>query len=729
MGTWQKRARIVLAIFGVAVAVVVYQSIGERRISTAPAAAPRTDPKAQFEVQQGEAQRLRAGERDFSIKFARSLAYDDGSQKMFEVTITVNKPDGRAYVVTAGEATAGKDQRERQLAGHVRLKVSDGFEMTTDRASHNQDDSIVRAPGAIAFSKGHMTGSGGNATYDQTRDILTITEQAKVNMSDDKGQPTTDFNAGTAVLDRQQNTLTLDGQAHVLRNQQVIDADHVLTRLSDDEQIVQYLELRNNARVTGGASIDSMSARDIDMDYSDDGQALERVVLNGGAGVAMKSSSGPGRQIVGESLEVRLAPDGAIVALVGRDKVRLDLPASGDTPAGSISADTLEGTGEAGRGLTATDFRGKVEYREAGKRGAMDRVVRAQSLTAMLVDDAISDATFKERVTFEDQGLSARAAEISYQPKANKITLRGTDAGGPPHVSVDQISIDARMIDVGLEGRQISATEVKTTLAPQKTGQARDSASSGVAIPGLLKQDQIANINANALDYRGQAGQAVYRGGATLWQGSTTIRADTITLDQQKNNLVAAGSAKSTLELDTGLSSGSGNEIRYDDEKRLVTYSGATLPPTTERGAGSAGARSGAPTDSRRAVPVRDAQLSGPQGDLRGERIEIVLAKEGNKVERLEGYTGVTLKLDKRTAVGSRLTYYASEERYVMSATGTTRVKVTDVKTAASGAVTCSETVGRTLTFYKSTDTISVDGNDQNRTETQMTSCAPPSSR
>ena len=634
---------------------------------------PRIDPNSQVEVEQGEAQRLRATVRDFSIKFARSLAYGDGSQKMFEVQITVNKSDGRTYVVTADEAIAGKDQRERQLTGHVVLKVSDGFELTTDRATHNQDDSIVRAPGAVAFSKGHMTGSGGNAIYDQTRDILTIAEQAKINMTDEKGQPTTDFNAGTAVLDRQQNTLTLDGQAHVLRNQQVIDADHVLTRLSDDEQIVQYIELRNNARVTGGTSIDSMSARDIDMDYSDDGTALERVTLNGGAGVAMKGSSGAGRQIVGEALDVRLAPDGAIIALIGRDKVRLDLPASGDTPAGSISADTLEGTGEAGRGLTTTEFRGKVAYREAGKRGAMDRVVRAQSLTAMLADDAISDATFKERVTFEDQGLSARAAEISYQPKQNKIVLRGTDAGGPPHVSVDQISIDARTIDVGLEGRQIMATEVKTTLAPQKNAQARDSSTSGIAIPGLLKQDQAANINANALDYRGQDGQAVYRGGATLWQGSTTIRADTISLDQQKSNLVATGSAKSTLELDTGLSSGSGNEIRYDDQKRLVTYSGAPLPPTTERGTGSAGARSGAPSDARRAVPVRDAQLSGPQGDLRGERIEIALAKEGNKVERLEGYTGVTLKLDKRTAVGSRLTYYASEERYVMSAAGTTR--------------------------------------------------------
>ena len=726
---WQRRTRIGLAIFGAAVATVVYFSIGERRAPTAPVQVPRFDPNSQVEVEQGEAQRLRATVRDFSIKFARSLAYGDGSQKMFEVQITVNKSDGRTYVVTADEAVAGKDQRERQLTGHVVLKVSDGFELTTDRATHNQDDSIVRAPGAVAFSKGHMTGSGGDAIYDQTRDILTIAEQAKINMSDEKGQPTTDFNAGTAVLDRQQNTLTLDGQAHVLRNQQVIDADHVLTRLSDDEQIVQYIELRNNARVTGGTSIDSMSARDIDMDYSDDGRALERVTLNGGAGVAMKGSSGAGRQIVGEALDVRLAADGAIIALIGRDKVRLDLPASGDTPAGSISADTLEGTGEAGRGLTTTDFRGKVEYREAGKRGAMDRIVRAQSLTAMLADDAISDATFKERVTFEDQGLNARAAEISYQPKHNKIVLRGTDAGGPPHVSVDQISIDARTIDVGLEGRQIMATEVKTTLAPQKNAQARDSSTSGIAIPGLLKQDQAANINANALDYRGQDGQAVYRGGATLWQGSTTIRADAISLDQQKSNLVATGSAKSTLELDTGLSSGSGNEIRYDDQKRLVTYSGAPLPPTTERGAGSAGARIGAPSDARRAVPVRDAQLSGPQGDLRGERIEIALAKEGNKVERLEGYTGVTLKLEKRTAVGSRLTYYASEERYVMSAAGTTRVTVTDVQTAPSGAVTCRETVGRTLTFYKSTDTISVDGNDQNRTETQVKACAPPSSR
>jgi LPS export ABC transporter protein LptC len=730
MASWQRRTRIGLAIFGVAVAAVVYLSMGERRSQAPPAPVARQDPKSVAESIGGDLQRLRESEQDFALNFARSLSYEDGSQKMFEVRITVRKSDGRTYVVTADEAVAGKDQRERQLTGHVVLRASDGFELTTDRATHNQDDSVVRAPGAVAFSKGRMTGSGGNATYDQTRDILTITEQAKVNMSDEAGQPTTDFSAGTAVLDRLQNTLTLDGQAHVLRNQQVIDADHVLTRLSDDEQVVQFIELRSNARVTGGTSIDSMSARDIDMDYTDDGQALERVTLNGGAGVAMKGASGPGRQIVGEALDVVMAPDGAIVALIGRDKVRLDLPASGDSPAGSIKADTLDGTGEAGRGLTTIEFRGTVEYREAGKRGEVDRVVRAQSLTAMLADDVISDATFKGRVTFEDQGLSARAAEITYQPTQNRIALSGNDAGGSPHVSVDQISVDARTITVGLQDRQIAAIEVKTTLTPQKSEtKGRDQAASGIAIPGLLKQDQAANINANALDYRGQAGQAVYRGGATMWQGSTTIRGDTISLDQQKGNLVASGSARSTLELDTGLSTGSGSEIRYDDQKRVVTYSGEPVAPTTEKGTGSAGARSGAPGDTRRAVPVRDAQLGGPQGDLRAGRIEIALAKEGNTVERLEGYTGVTLKLDQRTVVGARMTYYASDGRYVMSAAGTTPVTITDPQTAASGAISCRETTGRTLIFYKSTDRIIVDGNDQDRTEMQVRPCAPPSTR
>jgi lipopolysaccharide export system protein LptA len=731
MTSWQKRTRIGLAIFGVAFSAIVYFSIGERRAQSPAAPVERFDQKAVGESTQVEVQRFRQSDQDFTIKSARSLTYEDGSAKMLDVEITVAKSDGRKYVVTTDEAQNGPNEGERILTGHVTLKVSDGFELSTDRATHNPGDGVVRAPGQVTFKRGGMTGSGANATYDQNKDLLTINEHAKIHISGDDGGTATDFSAGVATLDRLQNVLTLDGAAHVLRNEQVIDADHVTARLSDDEQIVQYVELRNNARVTGGGSIDSMSARDIDMDYSDDGRALERVAMVGGAGMAMKGTNGPGRQIVGDTLEVHLAPDGALVGVVGRNKVRLDLPASGESPAGSIRGEELDGVGEPGRGLTSVEFRQNVEYREAAKGSVAERLVRAQSLNATLADDAVTDATFKGRVTFTDEGVQARAADLRYQPRRDSLALSGSDAGGGPHVSLDQIAIDASAIDVFLDERRINAADVKTTLSPRKDPQAeRAPGGSGIAIPGLLRQNEVVNINAGTLEYRGKAGQAIYRRGAALWQGATTIRADVINLDQETGSLVATGSARSTLELDAGLSTGRADEIRYDDAKRMVTYSTAPLAPTSERGSGSAaGARSGAPGDMRRAVPIREAQVGGPQGDLRAERIEIALAAQGNQVERLEGYTKVTLKLDMRTAVGTRLTYYASDGRYVMSGTGTTPVTITDAQSNASGAISCRETTGRTLTFFKSADTIIVDGNEQKRTQTQVKPCAAPSPR
>jgi hypothetical protein len=145
------------------------------------------------------------------------------------------------------------------------------------------------------------------------------------------------------------------------------------------------------------------------------------------------------------------------------------------------------------------------------------------------------------------------------------------------------------------------------------------------------------------------------------------------------------------LLLDSDLSQGRADEIKYEDKTRIVTYS-ATVP--------------------------RTARVAGPQGDLTARRIEIVLAKEGNAVERLEAYTAVTMKIDTRTASGARLTYHSADERYVMAGGGGLPVSVVDG---------CRKTTGMTLTFFKSADRIIVDGNEQIRTKTESGGpCAPP---
>ena len=102
-----------------------------------------------------------------------------------------------------------------------------------------------------------------------------------------------------------------------------------------------------------------------------------------------------------------------------------------------------------------------------------------------------------------------------------------------------------------------------------------------------------------------------------LVQGDTAIRGDRIVLDQQKGDLIASGSARSTLILDTGRTDGRANEIRYDEAERDGDLQ---RRPLSHRQAG--------PGDSRRRA--RCAQVSGPDGDLRAERIEIVLARQEN---------------------------------------------------------------------------------------------------
>jgi lipopolysaccharide export system protein LptA len=297
-------------------------------------------------------------------------------------------------------------------------------------------------------------------------------------------------------------------------------------------------------------------------------------------------------------------------------------------------------------------------------------------------------------------------------------------------VAIDQIEIGARQIDVALDSRKIQAKQVKTTLRPKPTT-ARGSdgrGSSAQSMPGLLKQGDAANVNADGLEYTSATGVATYAGSARLFQGATSISGNTITVDREKGDLSATGAARSTLDLDSGRTTGSAEEIRYVDSTRTVTYSVPPVAPTRGRGVVSPGAGPGGRAAAA-PVPAR-AQVKGPQGDLRADRIEIVLARPDNRMDRLEAFKGVRLDLDTKTANGDRLTYDAQNERYVMSGTGAMPVTVV-VRTAATATApqSCRETAGRSLTFTKSTDTIDVDGKAETRIDTRNVPCPSPASR
>ncbi len=699
---WQKKARFGVAIFGIVFAIVVYAAIGERQSTTPPAPLSRFDPRAVLESIGSKVQQVRLAEQDYVVEADRQLTYEDGTTKLIGVRIRIPNREGRDVTISGREAQTAREQKEIQLVGEVKLTSSDGFEVTTESASFDQDTGMLMAPGAVSFHKGGLSGDGVGMSYDNNNEILSLAEMAHVMMRDDNDGVTMEFTSGSATLVRRDH-LELIGTMDARRGEQVLEADHGLARLSEDEEHITFIELRGSSRVSGGGAFDSMSARDIDLDYADDGEAIERVVLTGEGALAMAGKNGMnGRQFIGDTLDLAFAPDNSLTKASGRGDVRVDLPGTATAAARSVKAQSFDATGEPGKGLTLARFSERVEYREEGQGKSASRSATSSLLIIGLAEDAVTNAQFSGAVKFEEQGgLQASAAQARYDPAKGALQLSGADTGGGPRVANAEIVIEAGGIDVALQGGTMAATDnVKTTLRPRKDSK----------LPGLLEEGQGANVNANAFEYQGAGGKAIYSGGAALWQGETAIRGDVITLDQEKGDLIAAGSARSTLMLDTGASIGTADEIRYDDATRLISYLAPPPPP--------AAARPVAAPPVVAVPPAAQPHLIGTQGDIRADRIQIRLGTENGRADKLEAYTNVTVRVDTRVATGARLTYFSEDERYLLSGAPNVGVAVVEG---------CRETTGKTLTFFKSTDRIIVDGNEELRTQTKRGGPCPES--
>ncbi|MDA1183082.1 MAG: hypothetical protein O2930_00375 [Acidobacteria bacterium] len=683
--TWQKRARIGVAAVGIVVAIAVYTTMRERQATDPVSRSPSLDPSAVLESVGATFQQFRAATQDYVIEADRQFTYADGAAKFLGVTITVRQRAGRDFIISGREAHAGEGHAEIELTGDVSLSASDGFVALADRATFREADATVLVPGPVSFAKGRMTGFSVGLTYDQETDVLSLLEEARVTVTDDSDAAATQLRSDTAILNRPDESLALTGNVHVLHGNQVLEADRSTVYMSEGATLVTAIDLRGHASVAGEGAFHSMTADDIDLDYTDDGLTLEHVLLSGDGAILMRAADGdPGREFLADELDLSFAPDGSLTRANGKGHVRVALPGVPGSPARRITALVFEATGEPGKDLTAARFDQDVEYREGGNAGT-PRIVRADMLQIALDASVVAGAVFRGNVEFAEDELRASGAEAQYDPRNGTLRLSGLDAGGAPRVVDEQIEIDADTIDVALEGRHMTASGSVTTLFLHagKTG----------GPPGLLQDGEPVNVNSDSLDYQGDVGAAVYEGDATLWQGATAIRADRIVLDRASGGLLASGTARSTIVLDLGEAVGRAVEIRYDDDARTLVYQTPAAPPAAATPIPAAAALS---------------QLSGPQGDISARRIDVVLGQATSSAERLDAYGDVRARLGTRLATGDRLTYFAEDERYVMSGIATVPVTIVEE---------CRETSGRTMTFFKSTDRIIVDGREEVRTQ------------
>ena len=733
--TWQKPARIAVAIVGLASAAGVYFVMGQRRVAPPSAPIMSRVPDANVELSDCNLMNFPGLSKNFEVECEHLAQYPDGATKLTGVKIRIHKAEGRTFTVLGTEAKVGKGETQFEVFGTpLRLEDSDGFWLETDRATVSRLDQISHVPGAATFGKGRMSGSGTGFSYDNNREVLLISQQARVRTVDERGKVVTDLASNTATLDRLQHLLTLDTDVHVIREDQVIDADHASGRLSASNDIVTLIELFGNSRVSGGPSIDAMSARDITLDYTEDGKTLEASKLVGAASIAMKGEGeGAGRRIQGEIVDVTLAPDGTLTSVSARPgaepdaKVRLDLPASGDAPARSITARTLDGTGQPGKGLTQTTFTGGVLYEEhalRSKAAAVDkqtgmRTARSQRLEASLADDAVTDAVFSIDTTFEDAGLKACAAQANYNPQKGTLVLSGATKAGAPMVADEQMAIEAPKIDVALDTRKMTAlgsrTEKLTTFmrSPRvqrckPSTERPKSEQSASKVPGLLKSDVQTTVvvlpksaaGVPSLVYDSQSGLAIYSGGrATLEQEDASIVADRLSLDQNKADLTATGSAFTKLRIDDKVSEGRAHEVHYVDATRKLTYS--TQPKT----------------------PGTEVSLRSEDSVIRAGNIVVTLAAKENKAETMIARGNVRAVEGPQNVIGATLEYTASDDRFKVKGDGSRPAAAASLEDGR-----CRISTAELITFGKGSSNVSAEG-EQSRSRTEPAkagACTPP---
>ncbi len=714
---WQKLLRWAIAAFVVVFAAYLVVSFRRPHARTAGNPVLKVGDGAAIVQTLGKVDfgRLEAGKESFRVQADSQYTYENG-RSLFKGHVRVTIPDrnGRTVVIEGGEAeimvAPGKSSGPGVFRNGVTMTTSDGVIVQSATASYDDATQMTTIPGPLTFTKGRMTGSGNGGTYDQNRAVLWILADAKVDAApDDKGSGAVHVTAGQAGLARNDHYTKFMGGTRMDGEGHVSESTEATVFLTPDNEKITRMELRGNSRITakpGGSGPQEMRANDIDVGYAPDGRTLQSAHLVENAVVKLPGDKGkPAKQIAGKGIDVALAPDGETVTnLTAAENVQVDLPPDADIPARRIRSAMFvaigappAAPGQPG-GIKAATFAGGVDYREhrdaKGKVTALDRTSRSEKLEIQTKPGFgdLERADFHNNVHFTDGPETiADAPTAVYDIAKDTLDLTPVqgDTGRGPHVSDGRVTIDARTIQMLLSAQKMKADTNVRSVMIQQQGKSKDDA---VKVPSMLKPDRPVNVKSNRLDYDSGSSLATYDGNARLWQegdDGSTILADQIILDDKTGNLHAILNVKSSTFMTTAEDKDKAKDDKAKQAPKEPTITKADDMLYVD--------------DKHRATYTGSVHMSGPDGDVWSDKLDLYFAEQGGQLERAEADGNVVSKQPNRRAFGRHLSYTTKDDIYTMTGVPATVYDDTPPN--------CKVTKAPTVAFHKDAGMGSASGN------------------
>ena len=699
--SWQKPARIGLAVAGLAVAgAIVYYS---RKGPPPPAPPPDIavlDPAMTSAGRSGEEIRSKDGKPNMRVIFATREEYTDGRLKFTKAVVEGlgdDKSKMRADVVeTLGPAATGELPKQLKLTGHVVFEEQGGLSVECETATYDDPTGVVTIPGPVTFRRGRVSGNGVGATYDRKAGIVVIQDQASARVGPDaKGTGAAEATSKRMTMERGQHSLRLDENARIVSQSQTLTGAKATMLFTDDETALKFLQLEGAARVDPlpGASSNqpAMSADRIVIGFHPDGQTLQHATLTG-QGVLTLRDEASTRSIKASWIDLFTGADGrTLTALKATDRVIVELPASATMPARTIRSNTLNATGDEKKGLTSARFEGNPQFEETPLKpaaGSSTVAKRTGTATALVLTlggqlEAIEKAEFDQRARFESGAMTAEADKATYVEAKGMLELRPNTNEPRRRSSVNSgdFNVTSLTIDLVLNTENLIANgDVRSSLVRkpatgQKTSQGR-----------LFSGSEPIRGRSAHLDYRKDTGTATYTGGvkapAELQQADTLIRANRLVFEENTNRLSGTGEVDSRIPMSVTDENSKGqmkeqkvraDTMTYDDALRRADYKGKPVTLTT--------------TD----------------GDTEGLEMVFELAEDGKTLRRLHTKGQVfASRTDGYEFSGLELEYRVADELYILTGKADNLARVKEPPADAKAEM-CNVMSGLRLEFSRKT--------------------------
>ena len=600
----------------------------------------------------------------------------------------------------------------------IPIELKNPIHLKTSGLVFNQKTGAAATKEKIEFRIPQANGSAVGASYDSKANALTFGSDVRLETTE-----------GVTIL-AQRGVVTQNprravlGHARVERASADVQANQVTLFLRDDNSISRMLAVGEVRGATRGANPIRVQAEQADFSVGAR-DAIQKGVLSGGVKFEQAGASplqgtagraildfGPGnvltkvdaldgvriqhaqRETVGQGAQTvqldtqaldmflaRSRPERAVTA--GQAKIvihpQTPSPTQGDT---IVTAGHFEMS--FGRDGRLRGMRGEPDARiVASAPGQPDRISTSQTLDVAFnpVDAAISSIVQQGSVQYNDGQRSASAAKARYTPADGMLVLTGS-----PRWTETNAATTAQVLRFNRRtGEAAAEGDVKTTY--------REARQSGGA---LLAGSDPVHVTAASLVARRDSNTATYSGSARLWQGSNVVEAPVIEFDRAKRSVVAQGARQPVSTV-----------FFQSDSKWKVTPVTVTASTLTYS------------DDQRRAALQGKVLLRSADGTISANHADILLqpkaGKSGgqgtsgtNQIEEIVAQGNVVLQQPSRKAVGNKLTYTSSDEKYVLTGG---RPSIFDAEHGV--------TTGDSLTFYSRSDTVLVGSESSTPTVTQ----------